>query len=69
MGSKTPQTISYNYIKINESKSWVKNMKTSRVLKFINQFASNINWSVKHKNIVFIIVKEKHQKINLKLIL
>ena len=39
MGSKIPQKIPHNHIKINESKSKVKNTKTPRALKFINQFA------------------------------
>ena len=35
MGSKTPQIISHNYIKI-----MGQNTKTSRALKFINKFSS-----------------------------
>ena len=39
MGSKIPQTISHNHIKIKGIKIIGQNMKTPRTLNFINQFA------------------------------
>ena len=40
--------------KLKESKSQVKNTKTPRALNFIN-------WSVKHNNLIIIIIKEELQ--------
>jgi len=61
MGSKTPQTISHNHIKIKGIKmiSSKTQKKTPRALNFIKQFALGHQLAVKHNNLVIIIMKEE----------
>ena len=67
MGSKTPKIFLHNHIKIKGikivgSKTQKKHQEHSILSTNLHQ---DINWSAKQNNIVFIIVKENYNSINI----